>query len=229
MREGPRVSPSSRPRCTARFNTASSSQLLTSFSTQQPAPHARVLRRVHREAGPAGSQHEARVRHLPRGHEPHHVHAPVRRRAASRTPNVPECGRPHAPSTCSATRDRHGRSTACSPQARRTVRCHGWYGTISRPVVLFVRPLSVVTRVVPHLRAPRPRARLGRALCQWSILPDVLTSNVLLPPATSIVRNSVDKTSCSPCARSLGHRAHCWRVAEALYLVPRGTRFEIWI
>ncbi len=123
-REGPRVSPSSRPRATARFNTASSSELLTSFSTQQPAPHARVLRRVHREAGPAGSQHEARVRHLPRGHEPHHVHAPVRRRA-SRTPNVPECGRPHARSTCSATRDRHGRSTACSPQARRTVRFHG--------------------------------------------------------------------------------------------------------
>ena len=111
------------------------------FHTTTRSPRscsARVLRRVHREAGPAGSQHEARVRHLPRGHEPHHVHAPVRRRAASRTPNVPECGRPHARSTCSATRDRHGRSTACSPQARRTVRFHGWYCTISRPLVLFV-------------------------------------------------------------------------------------------
>ena len=224
MREGPRVSPSSRPRCTARFNTASSSQLLTSFSTQQPAPHARVLRRVHREAGPAGLQNEARVRHLPRGHEPHHVHAPVRRRAASRTPNVPKCGRPHARSTCSATRDRHGRSTACSPQARRTVRFHGWYCTISRPLVLFVRPLSLVTRVVPHLRAPRPRAHDFPVSLFCPPCSPATCSCRRRRPSCGTARPAVPR-----CARSLGHRAHCWRVAEVLYLVPRGTRFEIWI
>ena len=146
---------------------------------------------------------------------------PPRTRTCSTTSGKQDAERARVWTT---THDQLARRHAINTGAARLAHLKPAYCTISHPLVLFVQPLPpLVTRVVPHLPAPAlghdfDVSCVSSLFCPTCSPPTCSCRRRRPPCGTVLARPPVPR-----CTRSLGHRAHCWRVAEALYLVPRGT------